>query len=143
MRLLPAGRNGRLVLVGVVGLSAALAAWSAAAYFSRPPADAPLPRRTPPEFLASYPASPGADPYPECPAIREWLAARVKEPGSVEILSWEGRKVFERDTPQAKAGQVVVLFRARDRNRYGGKLPNPWTVILGPDGRPVSGGPSY
>jgi hypothetical protein len=145
MRLLPAGRKSRLALalIVVVALGAAAAArWGAEFY--RPAGADRLSEKLPPvEAPVSYPAKPGADPYPECPAIREWFATQVKEPGSVEIVSWEGRHVYKQDAGWLKAGQVMVTFKARDRNRYGGKFLNPWNVFLDKDGRPISGAPNY
>lgn len=52
------------------------------------------------------------DPWPECAAVRKWLATHANDAGSVEIVAWERRFHNPYDGP---TGQTIrVRFRARN-----------------------------
>src|SRR5258707_1124482 len=59
------------------------------------------------------------DPYPECPAIREWLRTHVSDPSSVEIVEWEERRTYENVDVVANRNNVQVVVRYRNRNEFG------------------------
>jgi hypothetical protein len=71
------------------------------------------------------------DPYPECAAIRQWLKDRNGDPDSIEVVSWDGRAVMDKDTPFFTKGTVTVRVTFRGANTRGGKQV--WTYYLSLD----------
>lgn len=62
-----------------------------------------------------------ADPYPECAAIRVWLAQNTRDPARLEIIAWEKRwEIDQANLGRLPTGTVAVDAKIREANAAGG-----------------------